>query len=247
MQFQYRTNYSSTWRLIPPIVGTGKMQMAIDEWLLEQHLGGKIPSTLRFYTWLPIAISIGYHQRNYPSSWDSLIWEGEPIELVKRPTGGRGVLHQGDLTYAVITSGLDGNRSAIYQQICQFLIAGWRELEVDLTYGETGRGYIHNPNCFGTATAADLVCANGYKLIGSAQLIRSGAILQHGSMRLNPDRVLYDRVFGTDILTPPDPITQLSILTITETLIAALKNCFGIDLEIEPLTDREWAQISQRL
>jgi lipoate-protein ligase A len=221
------------------------MQMAIDRWLLQQHIAGKIPPTLRFYTWSPIAISLGYHQRNYPPHWDNLIWQGISVELVKRPTGGRGVLHQGDLTYAIICSGMSGKRSEIYSQICQFLIAGWQQLGIELNYGSVGRGYIHNPNCFGTATAADLICENGYKLIGSAQLIQEGAILQHGSMQLKPDRALFTQVFGTEISSPPTTIADISISTIIDALVKAAQDCFKINVRVQPLTTNEWKEIQQ--
>jgi lipoate---protein ligase len=232
-----------TWRLIPAIETTGKIQMAIDRWLLEQHMLAKIPPTLRFYTWLNPTISLGYHQRNYPEHWQNLIWQDRSIDLIKRPTGGRGVLHQGDLTYALIGSGFVGKRAEIYQQICQFIIDGWRSLGIDLSYGTAGRGYIHSPNCFGTATSADLICEDGYKLIGSAQLIKDGAILQHGSMRLNPDRELFDLVFGEQINLPPQAIYQLEISTIIDTLIDAAQTHFNVNFEIQPLSDREWSEI----
>ena len=227
--------------------------MQIDRWLLAQHILGHIPPTLRFYTWSSPTISLGYHQRHYPEHWQSLIWhdfleEGlrqRSVDLVKRPTGGRGVLHQGDLTYAFIGSGFIGKRVAIYQQICQFLIDGWRSIGVELQYGTAGTGYIHNPNCFGTATSADLVCADGYKLIGSAQLIKSGAILQHGSMRLNPDLELFERVFGESISLPPEPILQLTISQIMDALIQAAQAHFQVGFKIEPLCDREWSQINE--
>jgi lipoate---protein ligase len=232
-----------SWRLIPVINTTGKMQMAIDRWLLEQHLSGKIPPTLRFYTWSNPTISLGYHQRNYPAHWQNLTWQDRPVDLVTRPTGGRGVLHQGDLTYAFVGSGFVGKRSEVYQQICQFLINGWRSLGINLAYGTAGRGYIHNPNCFGTATSADLICEDGYKLIGSAQLIKSGAILQHGSMRLNPDLELFEKVFGKDITQPPQSLDRLEPLTIIDNLVASAQNHFDISFKIEPLCDREWSEI----
>jgi lipoate---protein ligase len=232
-----------TWRLIPPIETSGEIQMAIDSWLLHQHILGKIPPTLRFYTWSNPTISLGYHQRHYPEHWQTLTWQDKSLDLVKRPTGGRGVLHQGDLTYALIISGLVGNRSDVYQQICQFLIDGWRYLAVELNYGTAGKGYIHNPNCFGTATSADLVCQDGYKLIGSAQLIKSGAILQHGSMRLNPNLELFKLVFDEPINSPSEPISQLAHDRIIDALITAAQNHFRVKFEIEPLTDREWSQI----
>lgn len=145
------------WRLLPFLEASGQVQMTIDRWLLQQHQQGNQPPTLRFYTWCPVAISLGYHQRHYPKTWQQLRWKDQPIERVRRPTGGRAVLHQGDLTYSVVTSGLKGNRIQIYQKICQFLIEGWKTLGVHLNYGQAGRGYIHNPNCFATATQADLV------------------------------------------------------------------------------------------
>jgi lipoate-protein ligase A len=84
------------WRLIPLLEATGTVQMAIDSWLLEQHQCGKHPPTLRFYTWSPAAISLGYHQRQYPQSWQNLTGGGKKLDLVLRPSGGRAVLHQGD-------------------------------------------------------------------------------------------------------------------------------------------------------
>jgi lipoate---protein ligase len=237
------TNPSTTWRLIPPIEANGQIQMSIDRWLLQQHILGQTPPTLRFYTWSHPTISLGYHQRHYPEHWQSLVWQDAPVDLVKRPTGGRGVLHQGDLTYALIGSGFVGKRVEVYQQICQFLIDGWRSIGVELKYGHAGTGYIHNPNCFGTATSADLVCADGYKLIGSAQLIKSGAILQHGSIRLNPDLELFKQVFGETITQPPSSISQLSNAQIIDTLVSSAQNYFQVKFEIQPLIDREWLQI----
>ncbi len=234
---------SQTWRLIPLLQASGKVQMAIDSWLLQQYLLGNQPPTLRFYTWLPTAISLGYHQHKYPPHWENLTWKGEKIDLVRRPTGGRGVLHQGDLTYAVITSGIPGNRMQVYEQICQFLIQGWRKLGVELDYGNAGRGYIHNPNCFGTATSADLVTVNGYKLIGSAQLRRDGAILQHGSMRFQPDAELFSQVFSTESGTPVELPESLNIEKIISALVAAARDCFAVELETKPLSEDEWKEI----
>lgn len=229
------------WRLIPHLEAPGQVQMAIDKWLLEQHLLGH-PSSLRFYTWSPSAISLGYHQRQYPEYWGNLRWRGDKLDLVQRPTGGRAVLHQDDLTYAVVTSGLVGNRVQVYKKICEFLIQGWRSLNVELHYGTAGRGYIHNPNCFGTATDADLVTSDGCKLIGSAQLRRGKAILQHGSMRLQPNAELFTAVFGTDLTSVQLP-QNLDLETIITALVAAAIDCFHIQFVLQPLSSDEWKQI----
>ncbi|MGF1674101.1 MAG: biotin/lipoate A/B protein ligase family protein [Rivularia sp. (in: cyanobacteria)] len=215
--------------------------MAIDQWLLQQHQSGHPPS-LRFYTWSPSAISLGYHQRKYSEDWQNLTWKGEQIDLIRRPTGGRAVLHKGDLTYALVTSGLSGSRIEMYKKICEFLIQGWQNLGIELDYGTGERGYINNPNCFGTATVADLVTVDGNKLIGSAQLRRNNAILQHGSMSLKPDAELFKKVFEEDL----DRVVvgqNLAIERIITALVDAAQKCFGVKFEEKALSNHEWEEI----
>ncbi|NJR65788.1 MAG: lipoate--protein ligase family protein [Leptolyngbyaceae cyanobacterium CRU_2_3] len=228
----------------------GRVQMAIDQWLLDQHCQGLHPPTLRFYTWLPAAISLGYHQRRFPEFWRQLTWQNQPIDLVQRPSGGRAVLHQGDLTYTLVTSDIPGNRMQAYQYLCEFLIRGWRSLGVDLQYGAAGRGYIHNPDCFGTATAADLVMPNGAKLIGSAQLRRGNTLLQQGSMRLNPDPGLFQQVFGGEtaaIALPQHCSSAALIQKVSQALITSAESWFGIQLVSCPLSQAEWQTILPRV
>lgn len=214
--------------------------MAIDRWLLQAHRSGAQPPCLRFYTWEPAAISLGHHQKNYPSHWQNLAAEGS-LELVRRPSGGRAVLHQGDLTYAIVTSGLPASRRLAYEHLCGFLIAGWRSLGISLQYGRTGRSYARQENCFALATGADLVTDAGEKLIGSAQLRQGNAILQHGSMRLAPDPQLYERVFSVPLqLQARSRPSQAEIVTV---LCQAARDCWAIDLVEQPLTSSEWLAI----
>lgn len=237
----------TSWRLIPLLKASGSIQIAIDRWLLTQHQAGNHPPVLRFYTWASPTISLGYHQRRWHKSWQQLTWQEMPIPLVRRPTGGRAVLHQGDLTYMVVMSGLTGKRVDTYQAICEFLIQGWRSLGVELHYGSMGRDYARNPNCFGTATNADLVCADGYKLIGSAQLHRGGAILQHGSIRLQPDAGLFTQVFGEAAPIPENLAIAQPQKDLIPTVVAALTNaaadCFNIQFVQQPLSNQEWQEI----
>ena len=233
------------WRLIPPIEASGSVQMAVDCWLLDQHRRGLQSSVLRFYTWSPPAISLGYHQRHWPDHWRQLTWQGRAIDIVRRPTGGRAVLHQGDLTYAIITSKLAGDRTEAYKTLCQFLIEGWGSLGVRLFYGEAGRSYIDNLNCFKTATVADLVTVNGSKLIGSAQLRRDNAILQHGSICLDPDPLLFQQVFGTELqpIGLPLDLSQGPRVELHQVVINALTKsaqmCFSPQFNVQPLSEGE--------
>ncbi|NEP00064.1 MAG: lipoate--protein ligase family protein [Symploca sp. SIO2E9] len=243
-------NSPSSWRLIPLLQVSGQLQMAIDKWLLDQQQAEKHPPVLRFYTWASPTISLGYHQRRWPASWQQLTWRETPLQIVRRPTGGRAVLHQGDLTYMVVKSGASSKRWQTYQEICEFLIQGWRSLGVELYYGSAKRNYIHNPNCFGTATGADLVLSDGSKLIGSSQLRRSRAILQHGSIRLEPDAELYTLVFGEMLPMINLPLTQrgdILIQTVVEALTKAARDCFGVELVNQPLSEQEWQEIRAQL
>ena len=252
---------NSTWRIIPPIVASGAEQMAIDRYLLDRYRQEKHPAKsyegiLRFYTWQPAAISLGYHQKKYPDAWRDLTWEGRPLDIVRRPTGGRAVLHQGDLTYMAITSIPPGKRLAVYKQICQFLITGWRSLGVNLDYGSATKEYIQHHNCFATATGSDLITLEGNKVIGSAQLRRGKTVLQHGSMILDTDPDLYHRVFKTNlsqnlienIPLHQDRLTRGHDGELTAKIIKSLTQAaiaiFKIDLEEQPLSSKEWQDIA---
>ncbi|ACK70577.1 biotin/lipoate A/B protein ligase [Gloeothece citriformis PCC 7424] len=236
------------WRFIPLMSASGQLQMAIDTWLLQKHLQGNQPSVLRFYRFDPVAISLGFSQRSYPQHWDTFQWQGQPIERVYRPTGGRAVLHSGDLCYSIITSNIKGKRSEIYQHLSQFLIQGWQTLGLDLYYGEARRGYIHNPSCFGTVTNSDLADAQGNKFIGSALRCSHEGIIQQGSMLLDPDPHLFKAIFGED--APKSQFSHLSedqtfLATVITTLTAAASRCFNIDLIPQPLSDTELIEITK--
>lgn len=218
--------------------------MAADAWLLDQHRQGMMPPTLRFYTWSSPTLSLGYHQRRYPPSWPQVRWQGQPLSWVRRPTGGRAVLHDGDLTYSLVTSGWPGRREVVYRQLCSFLQLGWQQLGVPLSFGDRPPSG-HNPNCFATATAADLVTPQGHKFIGSAQLWRQGAVLQHGSMQLAPNQALQAQLFGFQEPPPSFPGVDLpkDISRLVSTLTTAAQDAFGVTFEVQPFTSEEIASI----
>ncbi|MEI6065341.1 MAG: lipoate--protein ligase family protein [Pseudanabaena sp. ELA748] len=194
---------NNLWQLIPYAETSGKWHMELDNALLDRHSqNAESPSFLRFYRWNPAAISLGFHQKQYPDRWNAIA-QKHNLDIVRRPSGGRAVLHQGDLTYAVVThvehNGKKRSHREVYEYICEFLIQGFAELGINLTYGQSGRGYIHNPSCFSTATNADLVIADGRKLIGSAQVYRHNSVLQHGSIAIAPNHDLLTELFETEV------------------------------------------------
>ena len=193
----------NSWQLIPYAETSGHLHMDLDNSLLERHSQDpRSPSILRFYRWTPPSLSLGFHQHKYPDRWNAIAQQHH-LDILHRPSGGRAVLHKGDLTYAVITNANpDGKKRShreVYEYICEFLIQGFAKLGIGLTYGQSGRGYIHNPSCFSTATNADLIIADGRKLIGSAQVYRRNSVLQHGSIAIAPDHKLLTELFQAEV------------------------------------------------
>ncbi len=202
------------WRLITYSEFEPAFNMAADEAILEAHLAGEVPPTLRLYGWKPAAISIGYSQKISPQEIQSIKDHG--LAVVRRPTGGRAVLHLGDLTYSFVGTSIgdkdktvnneqqsDQNSkgflstsvAAAYKQICQGLIEAIKEFGITLELGTSNSEYRTNYDCFRATTNADLQYG-GKKMIGSAQLRRKNAVLQHGSILLNQDQNKMAEVFG---------------------------------------------------
>ncbi|MEB3264726.1 MAG: lipoate--protein ligase family protein [Synechococcus sp.] len=191
------------WRWLPPAVAAGAWQMALDDALLEQG-----SPALRLYGWARPTLSLGYHQRRIPPHWPQLAAAGV-IELVRRPSGGRAVLHgRGDLTYALIWPDPPVQREEAYRQACHWLQQAFAALDIPLRFGgEAPRGGSGEASCFASATAADLVDPGGHKRIGSAQLWRRGRLLQHGSIQLSPDPELWRQLFP-EAPPPPEPLLR---------------------------------------
>jgi lipoyl(octanoyl) transferase len=170
-----------SWRLVDDVDRDldAAAQMAADEALLDEVAAGA-PPALRLYRWSRPALSLGRFQPDADADADACARFG--VEVVRRPTGGRGVLHGGDLTYAVAMprpAGPEGGVDPVYRQLAAALIAGLARLGVEAAVarhdGPAG------PVCFAGQQGADLRVGDR-KLCGSAQVRRAGAVLQHGSV-----------------------------------------------------------------
>ncbi len=232
-------------RLIAPFQGPGALQMAIDDWLLNQVIAGSSPGILRFYTWEPAAVSLGYHQSPWPELAIALQTAPRHLECVRRPTGGRAVLHQGDLTYAIALPLARRSRQQMYALICDAWISACQSLGLHLQYGNVSKGYHHQTNCFALATPADLVTVAGYKLIGNAQLRREHCVLQHGSIRLWPDPALDQAILGqtskllqSPVAIPPYP-AEAWLQQLMQAATAALGRQLSMVFQPTPLTEAE--------
>jgi lipoyl(octanoyl) transferase len=165
--------------------------MAMDEAILESASHGESLPTLRLYAWDPPCLSLGYAQPLTDVDLPHLHARG--WDLVRRPTGGRAVLHTDELTYSVIgpldEPHLAGGVLDSYRRLAQALVAALRILGLPADIeGETrpAAGRTANPVCFEVPSTYEIT-VSGKKLLGSAQSRRKDGVLQHGSLPLTGD------------------------------------------------------------
>src|SRR5699024_3640332 len=185
-----------TWRLLHTGWRSSAENMAIDEAILIAHSEGKTPPTIRFYGWDPATLSIGYFQK-VDKELDMDRLRKRKLGIVRRPTGGRAVLHDQEMTYSVIVGedypGMPTSVTDSYRVLSQGLLEGFRKLDlsaemVPLETEEEKEKYasMGSAACFDSPSNYELV-VEGRKVAGSAQTRQRGVILQHGSILLDMD------------------------------------------------------------
>tara|TARA_Y100001968_G_scaffold36832_1_gene28261 strand:+ start:1380 stop:2129 length:750 start_codon:yes stop_codon:yes gene_type:complete len=180
-----------------PVELDGPRQMAIDLFLLEKSFSDKnFYMAIRFYTWDGDWLSIGKNQKKISQKWMNLS-KNKKLKLIRRPSGGRAVLHSGGITYALIWKDPPRNKKESYLKISQWLKDGYKKAGVDLFFGNQPVR-ISDENCFASSTLADLVDKDKNKHIGSAQYWRNGHLLQHGEILMNPSKELWREVFNNE-------------------------------------------------
>ncbi|ELV2650349.1 lipoate--protein ligase family protein [Staphylococcus pseudintermedius] len=170
--------------------------MALDEALLNFVSRGEIDPVVRFYTWNPPTLSIGYFQR-LSKEIDIEKVKEKGYGLVRRQTGGRGVLHDKELTYSVIVPeahpDMPQTVTEAYRVISGGLLEGFKSLGFDAHFAvprsKEEREKLKQPRssvCFDAPSWYELV-VEGKKIAGSAQTRQKGVILQHGSILQDVD------------------------------------------------------------
>lgn len=177
---------------------TGAKNMQTDSDLLENAILAKTSEPIfRLYAWAPACVSLGRNQKS--DFLDLEFLKENKIDVVRRLTGGRGLLHDKELTYSYITpvDALENGESIVnsYKEISQFLINGFEKLNIELSFPENKRPNTKFDYCMLISTGADL-CYKDKKLVGSAQFRKEGYILQHGSILLDYDSNLIEKIFG---------------------------------------------------
>ncbi len=190
-------------KLIEYSVNTGMVNMAEDSKLLDNAIkNNEKEPIIRFYGWKPRCVSLGRNQSE--SSVNKKYCDENNIDIVRRITGGRGLLHDCEVTYSFIcpVNFLKNGESIIhsYKEISSAIIFGFKELGLELNIGQKQRGKNSFEYCMSLSTGADL-CYGSKKLIGSAQYRKQNYILQHGSILFDYNPNIIEKIFNEKTCT----------------------------------------------
>ena len=260
---ELETMEPATWRLVVETMPrSGAANMAVDQAIAEACAAGDSPPTIRFYTWQPPAVSLGRLQPI--ADIDEAAVQRLGYEIVRRPTGGRAILHTDEFTYSVAAAADDprvrGGVMDAYLRISNALLAGLRRLGVaaDKAPGTVRVGPDVSAVCFEVPSAYEIT-AGTRKLMGSAQSRRAGYVLQHGSLPLVGDITRLIDVLALDAetatrlraelseractlaqaLAVPDDSEQVAFETVAAAMQAGFGEALRLTLAPGPLTPGE--------
>ncbi|MCD6578487.1 lipoate--protein ligase family protein [bacterium] len=188
----------------------GSFNMALDEAIFQDYNKEGIP-TLRFYQWEKPTLSLGYFQK---SRLFENLWGSVQTDIVRRPTGGRGVIHDLELTYAVV-GGYDeffNGKDLVgsYFDISKLFQRAFKNMGINIEI-EKQKLKTNSPNCFESPSLFEITL-KGYKIIGSAQYRNSGKFLQHGSIILDIDYPIWSEVYNISKKKLVDTVKGISHL-----------------------------------
>lgn len=234
--------------------------MALDEALL---LLRRPTPVLRFYTWKPACVSIGYSQSFAAVRTGAC--EAMGIDVVRRPTGGGAVLHDAELTYSLVaaesTPSVSGTVIESYRKVSAALITGLGHLGISAMPATAHNPVAASGACFQDPSAYELT-VNGMKIAGSAQCRRESFLLQHGSLPLK-----FDHKRTADVLQQPGTVTPAALAETLRQRATGLQEALGrrvdfaevaasiehgfhaaLDFELElSYPDREELELTRRL
>ena len=218
------------WRVIDDEPKDGELNMAIDRAILSSCELGVIPPTLRLYSWERPTLTVGYAQ-DFAKEINVDRCRKLGIQIVRRPTGGRALLHNHEVTYSFTAPiphpKFPSSLFGAYKTVAEALLEGLKEIGVcdaALVSGRTtakGRNFFHSPSCLSSINHFEIE-VQGAKLVGSAQRRAKGAFLQHGSILLDLDRALLNSLFK--YVTEDNRYRSMDILN---NKVITLSECLG--------------------
>jgi len=191
--------------------------MAIDRAILVTNSKGRVPPTVRFYGWLPAAISIGYFQ-SLVDEVNLDACEKLGIDYVRRITGGGAVFHKDELTYSIVVSQshpeIPKNILKSYTRICGAVMKGLQQLGIQSSY-----------------VPINDIISDGRKISGNAQTRKMGTVLQHGTVLINVDVEL---MFS--LLKVPNEKIKDKLIQDVKQRVTSLKNIVGREISFEEVS-----------
>ena len=220
------------WSLLltPPLEGA--RNMALDEALLERAASTGT-AVFRVYSWVGPTLSFGRNQATR-GSYDGARAKELGIDVVRRPTGGRSLLHHREVTYSVTApvAGLGSLRES-YGRINRLLVVGLERLGIPVQVAAPRERSLppSAAPCFERPATGELV-VDGRKLVGSAQWRDQGALLQHGSILIEDDQPLVSTL-GDDVGSPAPAATLSVALGRTPSVDEVASTLFDAVREVE--------------
>lgn len=182
----------------------GQYNMDFDIERTKQFSEGNAKAMFRVYGWKPWALSLGYNQKE--TDIDPELCKARNIDIVRRPTGGRAVLHANELTYSVVCPIPEGiSPQDLYRDIHIFLLEGLNKLAIpDLGFEKSQPDFRNlykredrSVSCFASSARWEISC-QGKKMVGSAQRVFGNTLLQHGSIILSAGHEQLADIITTD-------------------------------------------------
>ena len=240
------TGMAQSWRLLHTPPAGGAANMALDTALMRDAVGHD-GWTLRVYGWAHPTLSFGRHQRAHVL-YDPACLASAGLHVVRRPTGGRALLHDAEVTYSVTAPlATAGSLRTAYARINTILVHALRALGVDAVIAGSPEARSVSPGaspCFAHPAPGEIV-VGGRKLAGSAQWRSGGALLQHGSILLSGDQRRVARLLREPVGDPPPPATLCDLLErevspgeVAGALFDAVRVLEDPAAEVSPLDER---------
>ena len=205
------------WRLLQTGLNNAYANMAIDRAILVANSKGVVPPTVRFYGWVPSAISIGYFQ-SLTEEIDLEACKKLGVDYVRRITGGGAVFHDKEVTCSMVISEshpeVPTNILKSYGRICGAVIKGLYHLGIESQY----------------APINDII-TNGKKISGNAQTRKLGTVLQHGTIILDVD---VDTMFS--VLKVPNEKIKDKLITDVKQRVTSIKHCMGKEMSFSEVS-----------
>jgi lipoyl(octanoyl) transferase len=234
---------SMRWHFLSTPAADGARNMALDEALMRRaaRTGDAV---FRVYGWSAPTLSLGRNQRAR-GAYDEPVARSLGVGFVRRPTGGRALLHHHEVTYSVTMPLADSRQArAAYAFINQLLLDGLTRLGVPARMATATASIPPGLRpCFDVPAEHEIVVGNR-KLVGSAQWCRGGALLQHGSILVRDDQPIIARLMKGEIFAEPPAAATLAealgweppVERVGEALLAAVTERVG---SVDPLDARD--------